>query len=242
MRKISTINTIEVSSLCNLKCRYCAAPIQGQWRKVGNMSMETFKKAISWVKEFACAGTQQEVNLFGIGEPLMNSQIVDMVAHARNTLPLRQVLHFNTNGVLMTEKVCRELQRAGLTSIGLTGHDPYHTIRCHRMFKAMNVRHHLSMDFVLSPNDWAGQVEWFKAEQSYPCPWLGKGQATVLWDGRITICCWDAKAAGELGTIHDDLSQMYLKPFELCKTCHQQIPGDMEKIIPIFGGQRHAIS
>ncbi len=66
--KITTINTIETSSVCDNQCAYCPAPIQGQHRAIGHMTIETYKKALVWLKHCVQAGTQRELNLHGIGE------------------------------------------------------------------------------------------------------------------------------------------------------------------------------
>ena len=66
--KVTTINSIEISSICNNACQYCPAVKQNIYRDVGFMSMEVFIKALEFIKYFVQQGTQKELNLFGIGE------------------------------------------------------------------------------------------------------------------------------------------------------------------------------
>ena len=165
--KISTINTIETSSLCNRACKYCPAMLQEKYRKTGLMEMHVFKEAIKWVKHFTYQGTQQELNLFGVGEPLLNPYIVEMVREAKGVMPLNQPVHLNTNGSLMTEQLAMKLKIAGINHIDLTAHDAYDTARCIRILRKAGIEGKISLDFAIVPNDWAGQVNWFKSDTPF---------------------------------------------------------------------------
>ena len=225
--KITTINTIELSSKCDNSCDYCPAKDQHRFREVGFMSMEVFGKAVDWALHFARAGTQREINLFGIGEPTLNPDIVKMVRYARQILPFQQKLHLNTNGNTMTREFAIKLKEAGITSIDITAHKARAAAETIRIFREVGIPGQISLDFVTNPNDWAGQVDWLKYEgQPMQCPWLHIGQATIQSDGVVTVCCWDAWQQGQMGVVTDDLTEMELKPFNLCKTCHQVPPVD----------------
>ncbi len=223
---ISTINSIEVSALCNLHCKYCPASIQHKHRPVGLMEMATFEKAVEWVSMFCDKGTQMELNLFGVGEPTLNPNLVDMVKHARRKLPFRQVIHTNTNGLLMTKELAIALKQAGLNHIDITGHDAFHTAKTIRIFREVGIEGQLSVDYMTNTNNWAGQVEWFEPQYNAgPCPWLGRGQCFILWNGDVTTCCIDAFGQGIVGNIfEDDLTRIDLKPFKLCEGCHHTLP------------------
>ena len=232
MQSITTINSIETSSLCNNTCPYCPAPFQNKFREVGNMTMETFEKAIEWVAYFVKQGTQREVNLFGIGEPTLNPDLAAMVRYARNKLPIRQIIHMNTNGKLMTEELARELKDAGITGIDITFHgDPRPVARTIELFRKLKINGQLSVDPVTRPNNWAGQVDWFDSPVRYLCHWLDRGQVMVLSDGDITTCCLDAAKKGIIGTINDDVTTLRTQPFELCRKCHQIVPERMRRIV-----------
>lgn len=225
--KAQTIMNIEVSALCNLKCQYCMSPLQNQYRRTGLMDRKTFEKCIEWIKLFIQKGTQLEINLFGVGEPLMNSNLAEYTRSLRDQVPLCVEIHTNTNGGLMTEEIARSLIDAGMNQIDITGHDHMFTARTLRLFKRLGIKFNLTYDFAIVPNDWAGQVKWFKSELHYPCPWLHRGQVFIAWNGDILQCCFDAKATNILGNIHkNDPSEIECKPFELCKDCHQTIPSE----------------
>lgn len=232
--KISTINSIETSSLCDRKCPYCPAKDQGQHRKTGLMDMDTFDAALVWVRHFSVKGTQRELNLFGVGEPTLNPLLPEMISKARAVMPLRLPVHINTNGhwidittTLLTEgelDYARRLKTAGIDHIDITGHDAFRTAKAIRIFQAVGICGNLSFDYITQPNNWAGQVDWFKpVYNAGPCPWLGRGQVMVMSDGNVTRCCIDAFGTGILGTVHDQLDTIEASPFALCEGCHHQV-------------------
>jgi hypothetical protein len=234
--KITTINTIETSSLCDNSCEYCPASIQGEHRQVGLMEWDMFKQAIDWVLHFCKQRTQHELNLFGIGEPTLNPELVKMVSYARNRLPFRQKIHLNTNGNNMTYDLARDLQKSGITSIDITGHDARSAAETIRIFRQLGIPGQLSMDFMVKPNNWAGQVDWFEPDYhkvpGMDCPWIGKGQAMVMSNGDITNCCIDAFASGVFTHVSEDIAQKEIQPFKLCHACHHIIP-ESERLIKV---------
>lgn len=234
---ITTINTIETSSLCNLKCEYCPARLQHKHREVGLMEWEVFEAAIDWVKYLCKQGTQKELNLFGIGEPLLNKDIIKMVEYARNKLPFRQRLHLNTNGILLTDKLAISLKRAGISSIDLTAHKARTTAEAIRILQNAGIDGVISLDFITRPNNWAGQVDWleplyFKAK-GWECPWLDRGQVMVMSNGDITACCIDAFAQGVFTHVFSDITKAEVQPMKLCDNCHHIIPERFERIIKV---------
>lgn len=224
--KITTINTIELSSVCDNSCDYCPAKDQKEHRPVGFMNWNTFKKAIEQVNYLYSNGNQLELNLFGVGESTLHPDLVEMVKYARNHLPVRQILHLNTNGNKMTLQLAKDLKEAGITSIDITGHKHYATAKTIAIFREIGIQGSLSYDFVTAPNNWAGQVKWFEPDKRLPiykdslCPWLARGQIMVMSNGSITTCCIDAFGKNIFGSIFDDLSKYELEESKLCLTCH----------------------
>ena len=222
--KLKTINALETASICNFKCPYCPAPIQSKWRDTGVMSLEVFEQGLEWVQHCLIQGTQKELNLFGMGEPLLNKNIVQMVKRAREVMPYYLDVHLNTNGKLMTRDMGQALKDAGISHIHVTGHDHRETAKTLRIFRELNIKHGVSYDFAVRPNNWAGQVDWFEPEYEYPCTWIPQGQVFILSDGDITTCCLDAAKKGVVGNIFtskpDDIE---LVPYDLCKGCHQTL-------------------
>jgi hypothetical protein len=228
--KITTINTIELSSLCDNDCEYCPAQAQRGHREVGLMSKEVFEQSIKWVKHYCGQNTQLELNLFGVGEPTLNPNIAEFIEYARHELPFRQNIHLNTNGNRMSLELAEQLKLAGVTAIDITAHNAKAAAKTIRFFKKVGIGGRVSLDFITNPNNWAGQVDWFAPDYHKTpvpeniCPWLGRGQIMVMSDGSLTNCCIDAFAQGVFGTIFDDLTKFDIDEMPLCKKCHHITP------------------
>src|SRR4051794_25983495 len=99
---------VEVSGACNLRCRMCLvryAPAVG--RREGALAYEDFLALVDSVPGL------RRLTLQGLGEPLLSPHLLDMIRHAAG----RGVhVGFNTNGVLLSRGLARELVAAG------TGH------------------------------------------------------------------------------------------------------------------------
>jgi sulfatase maturation enzyme AslB (radical SAM superfamily) len=229
--KIKTINSVEISSVCDNACVYCPCKDQGAYRDVGLMQIETFEKTIEWVSKFCKDKTQLELNLFGVGEPMLHPRVVQFVAYARQHLPFQHDIHLNTNGNTMTMELAQSLKDAGITQIDVTGHDHRATANTVRIFRRLRIPHNVSHDFAIAPNNWAGQVDWFTPEyEAGPCPWICRGQVMVMSNGDVTTCCIDAFGKNILGNVFDDdLSELDVKYSKLCKSCHHTVPDALQR-------------
>lgn len=219
-RAITTIKQIEPTTRCNLKCSYCPSP--NLPRKKEDMTWPIFEAALVLARHFADAGTQGEFCFTGIGEPLLHSRFVDMVAAARQALP-RTPMMISTNGVLLDDAMCAALEPY-TPQIWVSLHRPEHAVPA----MAAAARHGLlaghNNSVVFSSFDWAGQLSWPVTAPATVCAYLEHGWGTVLVDGRITRCCLDADGSGTLGHVHDDPATLGTSPWTLCKTCHMVIP------------------
>src|SRR5512147_2788120 len=93
---IREIHEIELSSICNLACRYCPHPkLQ---REKEHMSWETFERTLEHVAYYVGKGTQTEVSLTGIGEAILHPRFVEAVFRVREVIGRRQIT-LATNGV-----------------------------------------------------------------------------------------------------------------------------------------------
>lgn len=231
---IQTINSVEVSSICDNSCPYCPCSRQREERPVavGLMPWEVFERTIDWVLYFARRGSQRELNLFGVGEPTLHPRLAEMVSYARRMLPFKQVLHLNTNGNRMTEELARELKAAGIDKIDITGHDHHSTAKTLRIFRKVGIPHSVSYDFALYPNNWAEQVDWFEPEYAAGlCPWISKGQVMVMSSGHVTTCCIDAFGQNIIGTVFDAVSEFSIEESPLCSSCHHDVAAAEERRI-----------
>jgi len=95
---------------CNMYCAHC---YRGAGEK-GDQELST-TEAKALLEEIARA--HFKIMIFSGGEPLLRSDIFDLVAHARD-LGLRPV--FGTNGTLITKEVAQELVKAGALGMGIS--------------------------------------------------------------------------------------------------------------------------
>ena len=94
---------------CNLQCRHCYAA--GQPEAEGKeLNTEQWKKIIDRLKS---AGVPQVT--FTGGEPTLRRDLVELVEYSRWF-----VTRLNTNGILLTPDLCRELYEASLDSVQIT--------------------------------------------------------------------------------------------------------------------------
>lgn len=242
LRKLQAIKNLEISSVCNLACPYCPARLQDQHRDVGLMDDATFDRALYWLDRWVRAGTQRELNLFGVGEPLLHPKVVEFARRCREVMPLYLRLLMNTNGILLTEDVARALYDAGVDKIDITDHDAEVSMRAIRVLRKVTGQYRdsqdprsrwgYSRDGVVNPNNWGGLIDWVPSVE-HPrvlCPWLAQGQVMVMSNGDVTRCCQDAFGRGILGTVHDDLDRIDHSPYVQCETCHEEVPAGMPRV------------
>jgi hypothetical protein len=217
---IRELHQIELSSHCNLRCRYC--PSRSLQREKLFMSDEHFVSALKWVRTFRDRGWQDELNLAGIGESTMHPKLVEYVETARDVLGDEFKLVFATNGLLITEEL----------AAALVPHNPIIFVSLHRPEKAgpaieILKRHNLvagiSADPALSATNWAGQVKWHVSTERRDCHWVRDGRVFMMADGRVSRCAYDASGIGVIGHIDDDHESLRTSPYELCKTCDQDV-------------------
>lgn len=95
---------------CNLLCRHCYRDAGA--KEQGELSTAEGKKLLG---EIARAGFK--IMIFSGGEPLLRSDIYELVEHAQQ-LGLRPV--FGTNGTLITREIAQRLKAAGAAGIGIS--------------------------------------------------------------------------------------------------------------------------
>jgi ABC-type nitrate/sulfonate/bicarbonate transport system permease component/MoaA/NifB/PqqE/SkfB family radical SAM enzyme len=110
----STIH-LETTTKCNLSCLICPRTYMStqpssqevdRWNK--NMSLDEFKVVLNQFDRLRL------VRLHGLGEPLMNPNLVDMVSVANDK---GIEVDFTTNAVLLTSALSKELIKAGLSHL-----------------------------------------------------------------------------------------------------------------------------
>jgi len=94
---------VEPTINCNLNCPFCHNKELSRSKR--SLTLADFQKIIN---DFPSA---VRVNIQGMGEPLLNPEIVEMVACAKRQ---KKFVTLTTNGTLLTEKIFQRLSGAGL--------------------------------------------------------------------------------------------------------------------------------
>ena len=100
---------LETQAVCNAACEFCPYPMQT--RKKGRMSTVLYNKIVD---EAAGIPLITHVCLNGLGEPMLDPQLVERVAYAHAAG--KQVFLF-TNGTYLTPERFEALKAAGLATI-----------------------------------------------------------------------------------------------------------------------------
>ena len=220
--QIRGIRNIEVSSVCNMACEYCLATHIGKHREPGLMTLETFREVAAIVADLFIKYHQHMVWLHGTGEPLLNKDLVEMVAYLRDKSSVS--IGISTNGLLIDDQMVTDLKEAGVDRIDVSGHDRDVALLAYYIVRRQGIPSTLNYGAKRSPFNWAGQLDVKGANVRTPsCPWIGNQECFVLHDGRVVSCCFDVFGLNILGHITGDLSQVQVKEFELCRTCNHTV-------------------
>ena len=227
--KLQTITTIELSSICNLSCKYCINRLMVKnGRTPSIMTDDTFDASLRWLRALCDLETQQEVNLNGNGESTLDPKLVYRARRVKDIMGERSV-QFCTNALLLTKKLIYDLKDAGVDRIDLSIHSAYNVRRCVGLLADAQMPSVVNAGTVMSSHNWAGQLE--KEHEvdicyTIPCHPIIQGRGYIDSDGYVTPCCYDYLRLGAFGTVFNvDLLDREVKPFSLCKTCHQTLPG-----------------
>lgn len=218
MFPIRAVHQIEMTSRCNLRCRYCTHPTMA--RAKIDMDDLTYAKALLWARQMP----GDELNLAGIGESTMHPEFVRNVFLAREAVGPDVRLVLATNGLLMTRELAMALKPTGIW-VWVSLHRPERAGPAIENLKAAGLLHGVSADAAIDSVDWAGQVKWHVStrQKGEPCPWVKPGRVFILSDGRVARCCFDATADDVIGTVDDDLTTLQTAPYKLCASCHLDV-------------------
>lgn len=220
-RPVRDVHQIELTTRCNLKCRYCPSP--QKLRPHEDMKWDTFKAALDVVRFFVRQGTQTELSMTGIGESLMHPRFFEAVAAARAVIGPHRDLVITTNGLLLDDEVCQALKPFN-PQVFISLHRPEKAGPAIEAARRAGIFRGANPAPSISAFNWAGQVKWFVSAPRTPCDYLKQGWGVVLVDGKITTCCLDATGGGVFGTVWDNPETLRMSPWKLCETCHMDVP------------------
>jgi len=106
--------SVTTANVCNLKCEFCAISNKEHKRNKSFMELNDYKILINRIVE--SKWHLKQLVLVGLGEPLLNKNIVDFVKIAKSTNKIDKV-HIVTNGTLLTHELSDKLIEAGIDVI-----------------------------------------------------------------------------------------------------------------------------
>lgn len=104
---------IEVTNECNFNCQMC---IRRVWNaKPENLNLDLYKKIVEAISQ--CL---DKLILYGLGEPLLNPNFLNMLKIARRKLPKDCEISLSTNGSLLDQKLAERILRIGIDDISFS--------------------------------------------------------------------------------------------------------------------------
>lgn len=116
---------IEPTRICNFKCFYCMHGTRGEKGgildqtgfRIEHMDMKLFRKVVAEIMEFPTI--PKRVCFSGLGEPLMNKNLPEMIKELRNA-GFAHRIDVITNGSLLTHEMSDQLIDAGISRIQIS--------------------------------------------------------------------------------------------------------------------------
>ncbi len=100
---------IEVTTRCNLDCAMCMRKVLRE--EPGDMSLDTYKALLPVFSGI------EAINVIGIGEPLLNENILEMIRLGKTHLPPNGSFSLTTNATLIDRQMAKQLVLAGIDDI-----------------------------------------------------------------------------------------------------------------------------
>jgi putative metalloenzyme radical SAM/SPASM domain maturase len=105
---------VETTSRCNLNCFMCMKQSNGNASSDGDMKLETFAALEPVMPRL------EALVLNGVGEPLLSRHLERFIGRARELMPAKGWVGFQSNGLLLTDLRAVSLANAGLDRICLS--------------------------------------------------------------------------------------------------------------------------
>ena len=224
--RLTRIHQLEISSTCNLRCKYC--PYPKMQREKTYMGDDVLEKSLEWISYFCRFGRQDELALTGMGEAILHPNFENIAKRCRETVGDKAIT-MSTNGVAFNEHeamVCKEYN----VRVFVSAHRPEKAGIAVELAKRFGVFEALNGAPMLSAFDWAGQVDWHVTAPKQVCEYVSRGWGVILTNGDISSCCLDAEGQQIIGNVFKDKPEMVdNQGGALCATCHMTIPDTEEE-------------
>lgn len=137
---------IEPTNACNAKCFYCPREITAKKKGINFIDFGLYKKIIEQVGDNKLI----MLNLHKDGEPLMDRNLPEMIQYAKE-MEAAEVIHFNTNGILLDSGVAKGVLEAGVDditiSIDAANEDTYQRLKRRKGLKQLEDKVEQFVDF-----------------------------------------------------------------------------------------------
>lgn len=108
---------VEVSSLCNARCVYCAHAAKDHGVYEGNMSWELFERILEESHRFP--HRYKVMEMFSFGESMCNPELAKMIRRSK-VEDVAEKINLTTNGLLITKDRADELLDSGIDIIRIS--------------------------------------------------------------------------------------------------------------------------
>lgn len=216
---------LEPTNYCNARCGFCPNGNGIMKRARGFISLET-------VWAIARNTEKNNIQIAGLGEPLLHSSIAQIVAILASAGIRAQLM---TNGKLLTQKVYDSLITAGIHRIVVSaeyfGWNKDRIRESTIPVETMTIDRKLEGSIKKLLDDWGGRCGKTRTEK-IPCSFLEDNWVTTTWDGSVQRCGVDFDNQYCLGNVNDDPIILPVSEHPYCKDCcgykfkHSHFVGD----------------
>jgi len=210
------LHQIEISSRCNLACKYCAHPIMTRPKQ--DMPYEVYERSLYWASKFVKKYGQDELNLAGTGESTLHPRFAEYLDMAREAVGNACCIIFATNGGAVTKEIARACARNNV-KVWLSLHKLEIAAEAFRLLTDFCVLEDVSVHPMTGSLDWAGQIDWPVTVPPGSCAWADYNWMFAASNGDILRCCQDVTGISKIATIFDDLDVIELDRSPLCGKC-----------------------
>lgn len=193
-----SVAEIEVSRNCNRRCSYCPQAFDAYRGPEVRMERSLFEHVLV---QIAAIGFTGRLGFHMYNEPLLRKDLADLVAFARNQVPLAYLVLY-TNGDLLDDRRYAALLESGIDHFLVSRHDggdfpirPYQVIQ-------------RPGDFMLSGR--GGAIDRRDSPWDLPC-YAPSEMLMVRYTGEVVLCHEDAQRRHIMGDLRrQSLSEVWL--------------------------------
>lgn len=195
---------IDLTSKCNLKCKYCPNYHLGG-KGDNRMSMQLFRKIVSELKNINYQGNFSVPALYA--EPLLDNRLISRLHYVHENVPRAKIIVF-TNATRLTVSKYIELLNAGVGRLIVTGHNESGRNNIALLKDWMNGRNDEGIiEFInldmnnLTTRGGTVPLDSVKVLESCIDP---SRYLSITYDGKVLLCCHDLFEGNVMGDLNSN--------------------------------------